>query len=160
MCERELETELNCNILTPTLLAVTAFLSRSLGLLNRGHVRLGAQPLWVLVCSTASYLQLVWSPNSLNFLCTELYNSSTSTFFLWASQIALIQPVYGQGYNILIFLDRMHLLFTQVHFLFWQLSWVGGQYATTVHHCTITGWLKKFCSVCYSLDHHESSGWP
>ena len=24
-----------------------------------------------------------------NFLCTELYNCSTSTFFLWASQIAL-----------------------------------------------------------------------
>ena len=34
-----------------------------------------------------------------------------------------IQPVHGQGY-ILIFLDRMHLLFTQVHFLFWQLGWV------------------------------------
>ena len=32
----------------------------------------------------------------------------------------LIQPVRGQGYNILIFLDRMHLLFTQVHFLFWR----------------------------------------
>ena len=63
---------------------------------------LGAQPLWVLVFSTASYLQLGWSPNSigvprapsagcwlslpylvskklLNFLCTELYNSSTPT---------------------------------------------------------------------------------
>ena len=39
---------------------------------------------------------------------------------------ALIQPVYGQGYNI-IFLDRMHLLFTQVHFLFWQLGQVVGQ---------------------------------
>ena len=36
MCERELETEQNCNILTPTLLAITAFLSRSPGLLNRG----------------------------------------------------------------------------------------------------------------------------
>ena len=31
--------------------------------------------------------------NSLNFLCTELYNSSTPTFFLWVSQIALIQPI-------------------------------------------------------------------
>ena len=44
--------------------------------------------------------------NSLHFLCTELYNSSTPTFFLWASQIALNQPVHCQGY-ILIFLDRM-----------------------------------------------------
>ena len=41
-----------------------------------------------------------------------------------------IQPVHGQGY-ILIFLNQMHLLFTQVHFLFWQLGRVGGQYATT-----------------------------
>ena len=67
--------------------------------------RPGAQPLWVLVFSTASYLQLIWSPNSLigawgllllgagflyhilspnslNFLCTELCNSSTSTQYL------------------------------------------------------------------------------
>ena len=59
VCERESETEQNCNILTPTLLALTAFLSRSPGLLNRGPV---AQSLWVLVFSTASCLQLVWSP--------------------------------------------------------------------------------------------------
>ncbi len=58
-----------------------------------------------------SFLYSIISPTLLNFLCTELYNSSTSTFFLWASQIALIQPVHGQGYNILIFLDRIHLLF-------------------------------------------------
>ena len=61
--------------------------------------------------SNRSGLQTNWFP-----VFTELYNSSTSTF-LWASQIALIQPIHGQGYNILI--DRMHLLFTKVHFLFW-----------------------------------------
>ena len=49
VCERELEIEQNCNLLTPTLLAITAFLSRSPGLLNRG-------PLWMLFFSTASYL--------------------------------------------------------------------------------------------------------
>ena len=32
----ELKAEQNCNILTPTLMAITAFLSRSPGLLNRG----------------------------------------------------------------------------------------------------------------------------
>ena len=32
----ELETEQNCNILTPTLLAITAFFSHSPGLLNWG----------------------------------------------------------------------------------------------------------------------------
>ena len=73
--------------------------------------------------------------NWLNFLCTELYNSSTPTFFLWASQIALIQPIHSQGYNILIFLDRMHLLFTQMHFLFWQPGQVGGQYTMSSHSC-------------------------
>ena len=31
---------------------------------------------------------------------------------------------------ILILLDRMHLLFTQVYFLFWQPDRVGGQYTT------------------------------
>ena len=40
-----------------------------------------------------------------------------------------IQPVDSQGYPLDTF-DRMHLLFTQVHFLFWQLDRVGGQYAT------------------------------
>ena len=130
----------------PHSMAITAFLSRSPGLLNRGPrgpSSLGRVPhsiiffptdlnfncsiggcegplCWVLVFSTASWL---------NFLITELYNSSTPTFFLWASQITLIQPVHGQGY-ILIFLDWMHLLFTQVHFLFWQFGRVGGQYAT------------------------------
>ena len=61
----------------------SVFLSRSPGLFNRGP---GAQLLWVLVFSPASYLQLVWSPNWLNFLCTALYNSSTPTFFLRVSQ--------------------------------------------------------------------------
>ena len=65
--------------------------------------------------------------NWLNFLCTELYNSSTQTLFLWASQIAFIQSIHGQGYTLL-FLDRMHLLFTQVHFLFCQPGRVVGQY--------------------------------
>ena len=51
---------------------------------------------------------------------------------MWASQIALIKPVHGQGY-ILIFLDRMHLFFTRVHFLFWQIGRVGGQYTTKSH---------------------------
>ena len=48
----------DCNILTPDFTAITVFLSRS-GLLNRGP---GAQPLWVLVFSTVSYLQLIELP--------------------------------------------------------------------------------------------------
>ena len=149
MCKRELETEQNCNILTPTLLAITAFLSRSPGLLNRGPrgpASLGAGFLNRILSPTRlipnrligglrapsagcwlSQPHLI--SNWLNFLCTELYNSSTSTFFLWASQITLIQPIHGQGYTLL-FLDRLHLLFTLVHFLFWQPGRVVGQYTT------------------------------
>ena len=160
MYERKLETKQNCNILTPTLLAITVFLSHSPGLLNRGpggpaslsavflyrilsptHLisNCSVRGLWapsagcwlslphlvsnwsglqtlnrgsqgpfcrVLAFSTTSYPQLVWSPN-----CTELYNSSTPTHSLVDVTIALIQPAHSQGY-ILIFLERMHLLFT------------------------------------------------
>ena len=211
VCERELETEQNCNILTPTLLATTAFLSRSPRLLNWGPVGpaslgtgflyrilsptrlipncsiggLRAPPAgywlsqshlasnlsdpqmitsgaWWLPLLGAGFLYRILFPtrmipnwligglrapsagcwlslphlvsNWLNFLCTELYNSSTSTFFLWASQIALIQPIHGQGYTLL-FLDRMHLLFTQVHLLFWQPGRVVGIYTTLMWTC-------------------------
>ena len=148
VCERELETEQNCNILTPTLLAITAFLSRSPVLLNwvpEGPASLEhvAQS-WIFSptrlisklinqgpagSSAGCWLSLPHLvSNWLNFLCTQLYNSSTSTF-LWASQIALIQPIHGQGYTLL-FLDRMHLLFIQVHFLFWQPGRFVGQYTT------------------------------
>ena len=149
MLERELEIEQNFNILTPTLLAITALLSRSLTLLNRGpggpaslgagflyHIfsPTGLIPNWLIGSLRAPSAGCWLSPpylvsNWLNFLCTELYNSSTPTFFLWASQIALIQPIHGQGYTLL-FLDRIHLLFTQVHFLFWQPGRVVGQYTT------------------------------
>ena len=135
----------------PTLMAITAFLSRSHGLLNQG-------PLWDMVLIPASSLQLIWTPTDLNsncsiggswgppllgagslysvftptdlnFLLPELYNNLTSTLLPASVTIShSIQPVHSQGY-ILIFLDWMHLLFRQVHFLFWQLGRVGGQYA-------------------------------
>ena len=75
----------------------------------------------------------------------RLYNCSTPTFFFWASQITLIQTIHGQGYNILIFLDQMHLLFTQVHFQFWQPGRVGGQYTTKCYfHYSL---LKRNISI-------------
>ena len=137
LSERELETEQDCNILTPTLMAITAFLSCSPGLLNQGpggpaslghgsHSSIFPPTDLNFNCSISGPEgPLCWVmfslphliSNLLNFLSTELYNCSTFTFFLWASQIALIQPVHSQGY-ILIFFDRMNLLFTQVHFLF------------------------------------------
>ena len=65
-----------------------------------------------------------------------LYNCSSSTLLPACVRIShSIQPVHSQGY-ILIFLDQMHLLFTQVHFLFWQLG--RGQYVTI---CWRSSWL-------------------
>ena len=81
-----------------------------------------------LLCAGSLYSIL--SPTNLNFLSPGLYNNLMPTLLPASVTIShSIQPVHGQGY-ILIFLDRMHLLFTQVHFLFWQLGRVGGQYAT------------------------------
>ena len=90
-------------------MAIIAFLYRSPVLLNRGP---GGPLCWGLAFSTASYHQLIELP------VHRVIYLFTPTFFLWASQIALIQPIHSQG-CILIFLDRMHLLSTQVHFLFW-----------------------------------------
>ena len=59
-------------------------------------------------CSSFQHLLSNWS----DLLSSPgLYNFLMPTFFLWVLQIALIQPVHGQGY-ILIFLYQMHLLFT------------------------------------------------
>ena len=75
-------------------------------------------------CSSFQHLLSNW----LNFMCTELYNNLMPTLLPASVTIShSIQPIHGQGY-ILIFLDRMHVLFTQVHFLFWQLGW--DQYVT------------------------------
>ena len=92
----------------PPLLRSSAFLSRSPGLLNRVH---GVQPLWVLVFSTAS--PTAWISCALSFIIVQRPLPSCGRH-----NFALIQPVHGQGYNILIFLDRMHMLFIQVHFQF------------------------------------------
>ena len=114
---------------------------------------LGAQPFWDMVLIPASSLQLIWTttaqsgvlstPSAGCWFSLQHLISNWLTSYLHPGYIIVrlppsscerhkshsIQPVHGQGY-ILIFLDRMHLLFTQVHFLFWQLSRVGGQYET------------------------------
>ena len=61
VCERELETEQNCNILTPTLMAISVFFP-----LSRAAQPEAWGPLcWMLAFSTASCYQRVWSPNPL-----------------------------------------------------------------------------------------------
>ena len=107
MCERELLTEQRLQILTPAFLAKAAFLSRSPGLFNRG-----AQPL----LGHGSHPS-IFTPTDLNFLSPGLYNNLTSTNFLRASQFTLNSTRLQSRLSPDIF-DRMHLLFTQVRFLF------------------------------------------
>ena len=71
----------DCNILTPALLAIIAFLSRSLGLLNRGS----GGPASLRHGSHSS----IFSPTDLNFLSPGLYNNLTCSYFLRVSQFAL-----------------------------------------------------------------------
>ena len=105
-------------------MAITAFLSRSPGLLNRGpgdSASLGHGPHYS-----------IFSPTNLNFLSPGLYNNLTPTLLPASVTIShSIQPLDSQGrpWSPDIF-DRIHLLFTQVHFFFWQLGRLGGQYAT------------------------------
>ena len=67
----------------PTLLAITAFLSRSPGLLNRGPR--GPSLCCDTVLISASSLQLIWT-----LYHTGLYNNLTPTY-LWASHLHSIQ---------------------------------------------------------------------
>ena len=96
VCERELEPEQNCNILILTLMATTAFLSRSPGLLKLGAggpASLGHGPNSSIFSPTAQSgvpmapllgagsLYRILSPTDSNFLCTELYYCFTPTQF-------------------------------------------------------------------------------
>ena len=85
---------------------------------------LGGQPLWDMVLIPASSLQQTRTSCAPSYIIVRRPPSSCGHH-----KSHSIQPVHGQG-DILIFLDRMHLLFTQVHFLFWQVGRIGGQYTT------------------------------
>ena len=101
MCERWVGNWTNCNILTPPVpLSLAALLSRLAGLLNRGSW--GPIALcWVLVLSTASFLQLTDSKLTEPVCHTGLYNCLTPTCFLWVSHLHPIEPVHSQGYTLI-----------------------------------------------------------
>ena len=143
----ELDTEQNCKILTPhsyghnsvSFLFSTGGLGSSLFgtwssfqhlLCNWSELQRLNHGSWGPPLLCAGSLYSILYPTYLKFLSLGLYNNLTSTLLPASVTIShSIQPLDSQGY-ILIFLDQMHLLFTQLHFLFWQLGRVGGQYAT------------------------------
>ena len=83
-----------------------------------------------------------FSPTDPNILSPGLYNNLTSTYFLWASHFTLNSTRRQSRVSPDIF-DRMHLLFIQVHFLFWQPGRVRGQYVTLAEF-----WNIHFKMLC------------
>ena len=71
---------------------------------------------WDIVLIPASSFQMIWTSCRIG-----LYNNLTSTYFLWASHFTLSWTRRQSSLSPDIF-DQMYLLFTQVHFLFWQLA--------------------------------------
>ena len=62
-CERELETEQNCNILTPTLMAVSVV---SFSFSRAAQLEAQRSTIcWMMAFLTASYQQLLWTPTQL-----------------------------------------------------------------------------------------------
>ena len=134
LCVRgELETKQTAIYWPPIPLPLAALLSHSAGLLNRGSW----WPIalcWVLVLSTASYLQLDWLQLTEPVCGPGLYNCLTSTCFLWASHLHPIQSVYSQGYTLISSTGCTCFLID---------GWVGGQYVTIV--------IKKYSTLPWAL---------
>ena len=133
-------------------MAITAFLSRSLGLLNQGpggSPSLGHGPNSSIFSPTPTTLSGVLRAPSAG-CWFSLQHLISNWLELPVHRVILlfyahsIQPVDSQGYLLDTF-DRMHLLFTQVHFLFWQLG--RGQYATLWSTGT-----TKFMEKCPGYD--------
>ena len=94
MCERELETEQNCNILAPTLLVIIAFLFRSPGLLNwgpGGPASLGHVPHSSIFSPTdwtscaPSCIIVRRPPPSCGYYKSHSFNPSTVKVIFWYS---------------------------------------------------------------------------
>ena len=95
LCVRgKLETEQTATYWPQIPLSLAALLSHSAGLLNRGSW--GPSPLWELVLTSASFLQI-----SQPVCGTRLYNCLTPTCFLWASHLHPFQLVNSQDYILI-----------------------------------------------------------
>ena len=96
LCVRgELETEHTARYWPQVPLTIAALLSHSAGLLNRGHW--GSKPSagnWFSLPRTATRTPTNWLHLTRTVCGTGLYNSFTTTCFLWASHLHRIQPVH------------------------------------------------------------------
>ena len=132
----ELETEQNCNILTPPNSSGYSSMSFSFPWAAQPGAW-GLSLSWDMVLIPASSLQLIWTSSHRGYiiiwrpptpcerhLCTQ-FNPSTVKVIPWSPDI----------------FDQIHLLFTQAHFFFWQFGW--GHY--------VTGWKVVFDFLRFNL---------
>ena len=135
LCVRgELETGQTATYWPLVPLSLAALLSHSAGLLNRGSW--GPITLcWVLVLTTASYLQLTDSQLTEPVCGPRLYNCLMSTCFLWASHLHPIQPVHNQGYTLI---SSTGCTCSSID------GWVEGQYVTLVLMFLGKVWIHLF----------------
>ena len=132
---------------TPPPISVVSFsFSRVAQPEARGPTLLDAGSLYRILSPTRLVSKLT------DFRLSPSYIIVQRPFLLVGVTIALIQPIHGQGYNILI--DRTHLLFTKIHFLFWLPSRVIGQY-TTLTYVTVrfVYWYERMLVGCLDLWH-------
>ena len=105
----ELEAEQNCNILTPTLMAITAFLSRSPGLLNQGPgdpASLGHVPHSSIFSPTATAQSGAWGlpPLGAGFLShilppTDWTSRAPSYIIIWPPLFFLRASQFRTQFN-------------------------------------------------------------
>ena len=98
MCERELETKQNCNILTTALMAISVSFPFSWAALPGawGLPLLGAGFLYRILSLTGLVSKLI------DFLSSPSYIIVPPPPSCGRHNLALIQPVHGHGYNILV----------------------------------------------------------
>ena len=128
MCERVLETEQNYNILTPTPMAITAFLPRSPVLFNRGAWRPSLSGCWFSLphlsptdwtSCAPSYIIVHRPPSSCERHKSHSFNRPTVKVIFWYSStgctcylhrcISYFDSLAGSEVNILKILF-MHIL--------------------------------------------------
>ena len=137
----------DCNILTPQLFWLSSpFFPILLGCSTRGQ--------WVQPLLGHDSHSSIFSPTDLNFLSPGLYNNLMPTYFLRASQFALNSTPWQSRSPPDIF-NRMHLLFTQVHFFFWQL----GQIQSERVHTYLSSVGGPFVCIRVTVGEHTWGRW-
>ena len=104
--EGELETEQNCNILTLTLLAITAFLSCSPRLLNWGPRLSGTYSSIQHILTNWSDLQTDWISCALSYIIVQCPPSSCGRYKLHSFNLSTVKVIISWSTECTCYLYR------------------------------------------------------